>query len=33
MEKEDGIYKSLVIAQREMSRVKKTDASEEGSKI
>ncbi|MBQ3074670.1 MAG: ABC transporter ATP-binding protein [Clostridia bacterium] len=29
MEKEDGIYKSLVIAQREMSRVKKTDVSEE----
>lgn len=28
MEKEDGIYKSLVIAQREMSRVKKTDVSE-----
>jgi len=29
MEKEDGIYKSLVIAQREMSRVKKTTVSEE----
>ncbi len=29
MEKENGIYKSLVIAQREMSRVKKTDGAED----
>ena len=32
MEREDGIYKSLVIAQREMSRVKKTTVSEEETK-
>lgn len=32
MENEDGIYKSLVIAQREMSRVKKTAVSDEETK-